>query len=211
VVELNVVIFGAGKVGLTLLQLLENSDHGITIVDKNKEVCDLIASESRAVVVHGDCTDPELLDSLKLEGMDFVVGVSGEEEVNFLAAIYAKQAGARHIIARSNSRQHSAILQKLGIDAMIPEITLARDLANQIVNPTIFAMLNPGESNVELFEIQITKKQDGEKVHEAVKHPGVSILALFDGKKFSLPKPTDRLKAGTIAIVVSTSGKRSLE
>ncbi|MFH1107454.1 MAG: TrkA family potassium uptake protein [Candidatus Micrarchaeota archaeon] len=207
---MKVVILGAGKVGMTLLQLLEGTQHEITVVDRSKEVCDALASESRAVMVCGDCTDPQVLDSLRLKGKDYVVAVSGEEEVNFLAAAYAKQAGAKKVIARSHSRKHALMLQKLGIDALIPEMTLAKELANQIMNPTISLMLNPGDSNLELFEAEIPHKMDGKSVVEALRDPGVSILALFDGEKFTLPKPADELKAGVKAVVVSTSGRRSL-
>ncbi|MFH1200421.1 MAG: TrkA family potassium uptake protein [Candidatus Micrarchaeota archaeon] len=208
---MKIAILGAGKVGMTLLSMLEGTNYDIVVVDKSKEVCDALASESRAVLVCGDCTDPATLDGLRLADKDFVVAVSGEEEVNFLAAAYAKQAGARRVIARSHSRKHAALLSKLGISGLIPEVTLAKELANQIMNPTISLMLNPGESNLELFEADIPQKMNGKSVVEAIKDPGVSILALFDGEKFTLPKPADELKAGTRAVAVSTTGKRSLQ
>ena len=207
---MKIAILGAGRVGLNLLAFLEKMNYEITVVDSDSELCDTLASESRALIINGDCSDPDVLDSLKLGEADYVFAVSGKEEVNFLSAIYAKHAGAKNVVARSEAVQHTKLLGKLGIKSLVPEVTLARELANQIINPTIFKMLTPGESNINLFEVTIPAKLNEKTIAEATKEPEVDIIAIFEGNKFVLPQPTDVLKEGQKAIVVGSGGRRHL-
>jgi len=206
---MKVIIFGAGRVGMNLLRLLEPSGFDITMVDKNRDKCDHVATDAKALIICRDCTEPEVLDELKLGTADYVFVITGEEETNFLVSIYAKNAGARHVIARCESMKHSIMMEKLGVESLVPEITLAQELSNRVLNPTIFKMLSPGESNLELFELRIPEIIKKKTVGEIFKEKDVSLLALFDGEKFILPKSGDYMNASK-AVIVSTGGRKSL-
>lgn len=206
---MRIIIFGAGRVGMNLLKLLEPAHLDVVIVDSNRERCEHIASEYNAVVVCGDCTDPEILEDLKLQATDYVFAITGEEGTNFLTSMYAKNAGAKHVIARCSSMKHSFLMEKLGIGVMVPEITLAQELSNRVLNPTIFKMLSPEEGNVDLFEVPIPDSVKGKRVGDIFKEEDVLLLALYDGKEFILPHDNDQIE-GKKAVIVSTSGRKKV-
>ena len=159
-----IVIFGAGRTGSALLRILEKGNNKITVVEENKGICDELAGESNSLIVHGDATDPELLDELKMKDVDYVFAVTGNEETNFLSSVYAKQEGSGKVVSKVSEAKHSLLLERLGVETVIAEYTLAKELANRVATPTIYKMLNPLESNVEMFERVADKGMAGKIV-----------------------------------------------
>ncbi|MDD5096443.1 MAG: TrkA family potassium uptake protein [Candidatus ainarchaeum sp.] len=199
---MKVVIFGAGRVGRGLLRILEKQRHTVIVVEENKDVCEEIAVESNATVINGDATTPELLDEIKIEGMDHVFAVTGNEETNFLASVYSKQAGAKNVISRVSEAKHSLRLQRLGVETVISEFTLARDLANRVSSPTIFKLLNPIESNVELAEKKVDGGMAGKMVADVNRQQKYNIVAIFHEGKFHVPGADAMLQEGMKIIII---------
>ena len=198
-----IVIFGAGRTGSALLRILEKSGNNkITIVEEKKEICDELAAESKELIVHGDAADPELLDELKLNEADYVFAVTGNEETNFLTSIYAKQEGTVKVISKVTEAKHSFLLERLKIETIIAEYTLAKELANRVTSPVIYKMLNPLESDVEMFEKTVDSKMDGKKVGKINKDNKYEIIALFDEGKFIVAKPENVLKEGMKIVII---------
>lgn len=185
-----------------MLKILEAQKHSITLVEENTGLCEDIAAESGAMVMNGDVTNPEILDEIKVKDSEFVFAVTGNEETNFLAAVYAKQAGAKKVISRVSEAKHSILLQRLGVETVIPEFTLARELANRVSSPTIFRLLNPLESNVELVERRVDSGMSGKSIGKVNENQRYNIIATFHEGKFRVAKPNDKLEDGMKVIVV---------
>lgn len=200
---MRIIIFGAGRVGTALVKFLETKKNlDIIIVDNNKDVCDHLAAESDVNVVFGDATDPKLMDELNLDETDFVFAVTGNEEVNFLASVYAKQMAAINVISRSSEPKYSRIMEKLGIDPLISEMTLARELSNMVVSPVISKMLDPSYSHIDLMEKDVNGDLDGLTVSDAAKKKGFVIISIYDGGEFKPPGSRAVLKKGMKIVVL---------
>ena len=197
-----IVIFGAGRTGSALLRILEKGKNKITVVEMEKEKCDELAAESNAVIVHGDATDPELLDELKLKEADYVFAVTGNEETNFLSSVYAKQEGSGKVISKVSEAKHSLLLERLGVETVIAEYTLAKELANRVATPTIYKMLNPLESNVEMVEKIVDKGMSGKRISKINKDKDYTIVSVFEEGRFIVAKPDQSLKEGTRVVIL---------
>lgn len=197
---MKILIFGAGRVGKALLRILKGAKHKITVVDSDKSVCDETASEFDTQVVCADVTDPEKLEELKPQESDFVFAVTGNEETNFLVSVYAKHAGAKKVISRASEAKYSLMMEKLGVEPLIPELTLARELANMVLSPLVSKMLDPSFSNVEMFEKDVDAGMKGKSVAELSKK--FSIVSIFKEGRFIPPQPDTILEEGMRAIVV---------
>jgi len=197
-----IIIFGAGRTGNALLRILERGNNKITVIEQDKMICDELASETRAVVIHGDATEPELLDELKLREVNYVFAVTGNEETNFLSSVYAKQEGAGKVISKVSEAKHSLLLERLGVETVIAEYTLAKELANRVATPTIYKMLNPLESNVEMVEKMVDKDMAGKRVSKLNKDKGYVVISVFDEGKFTIAKSDQTLKEGTRVVIL---------
>jgi trk system potassium uptake protein TrkA len=199
---MKIIIFGAGKVGQMLVKILLESRHKVTIVDENRELCDEVAAETNAQVVCGDAADPDLLDELKIGEADHVFAVTGNEETNFLLAVYAKNANAKNVISRASEAKYSNLMERLGVEPLIPESTLARELSNRVLSPLISLMLDPNNSNIELRERDVNGKMAGKKVKKVEDENKFTIVSVYQDDKFIFPHNDFKLKKEMRIVVV---------
>jgi trk system potassium uptake protein TrkA len=203
---MNIVIFGAGRVGRALVRILENHKFKVTIVDESRNVCDEVAGETNATVICGDVSNPKLLEELKLDKTDFVFAVTGSEETNFLVSVYARHMNAKRVISRASEARYSHLMEKLGVIPLIPETTLARELANAVLNPMISIMLDPTFSNVEMFEKEVTGSLKDKTVREANEKNNFAVISIIKDGKFQAPVPDLVLQEGMTLVVVKHNG-----
>ncbi len=199
---MNIFIFGAGRVGRALVRILEKTKHKLTVVDQSRPVCDDMAGETNAIIICGDVTDPRLLEELKLGEADYVFAVTGNEETNFLVSVYAKHMSARKVISRASEAKYSLLMEKLGVEPLIPELTLARELANMVVSPLIFRMLDPSESKVEVLEKEVDSGMKDKTVEAVCKKKGFMVVSVYENGVFLTPAPDFILKEGMKIVVV---------
>ena len=204
--KMRILIFGAGRVGTNLATFLEKK-HDVTIVDIDKDVCDRLASESNLKVVHGDTTDPALLDELKLGDADFIFAVTGHEEANFLIALYAKHAKCKRVICRASEPKYSRLMQRLEVEPLLPEWTLARELASMVMHPVITLLLDPRFSQIELLEKAVPGNMEGKTVAEVAQKENAAIAAIYDGEKFHPAEPDFELKKNMKIVYVKHNKK----
>ncbi len=199
---MNIIIFGAGRVGRALLRTLEGKKHKIIVIDSSREVCDEVAAESNSHVICGDVSDPHVLEDVLPAKADYIFAVTGSEETNFLAAMYAKHMGAKQVVSRASDVRYSMLMEKLGVEPLIPELTLARELANMVLNPRIFQMLDPSNSNIEMYEKKVAGGLKGITVAEANDRNNFSIISVQKEGKFHRPDPKMVLEEGMNIVVV---------
>lgn len=199
---MKIIIFGAGRVGRALLKTLEGKKHRITIVDELREICDEVAAESSATVVNGDVADPTLLEELKVGEADYVFSVTGSEETNFLVSAYAKTAHAKNVISRATEFRYSQLMQRLGVEPVIPENTLARELSNMVLNPLVSKMLDPTESSIQMREMEVNGGMKQKTVMEVSEKHDFTIISVYDDGKFLFPSPDFVLDESMKIVVV---------
>jgi trk system potassium uptake protein TrkA len=127
-----VVIAGGGNIGLDLARALEGSCQ-VKIIERDwaraRRISDQLA---RAVVLHGDSADEELLLEENIDSADVFVAVTNAEEANILSAMLAKRLGARKVMALINKIAYAELVESGTIDVAISpqQITLGTLLAH---------------------------------------------------------------------------------
>ncbi len=116
-----VFIVGGGNTALMLAEALEKKwVDTIKIIEKRQDRCDLLASRlDRAICLHGDGTDQELLKEENIKDADYFIAVTDDEEENILSALLAKQLGAKKVISLVNKSGYSHLIPLLGIDGVM--------------------------------------------------------------------------------------------
>ncbi|MDI6615778.1 MAG: Trk system potassium transporter TrkA [Syntrophaceae bacterium] len=116
-----VFIVGGGNTALMLAEALEKKwVDTIKIIEKRQDRCDLLASRlDRAICLHGDGTDQELLKEENIKDADYFIAVTDDEEENILSALLAKQLGAKKVISLVNKSGYTHLIPLLGIDGVM--------------------------------------------------------------------------------------------
>ena len=114
-----VMIAGGGNIGLRLALALEER-YSVRVIEHNKRRCELIAARlGEALVLNGDTTDEELLESENIAEMDLFVAVTNDDENNIMSSLLAKRMGARRVVSLINRRSYVDLLQSGQIDIAI--------------------------------------------------------------------------------------------
>jgi trk system potassium uptake protein TrkA len=127
-----VVIAGGGNIGLDLARALEATNQ-VKIIERDWRRARQISEQlSRAVVLHGDSADEELLLEENIDSADVFVSVTNAEEANILSAMLAKRLGARKVMALINKIAYAELVEAGTIDIAISpqQITLGTLLAH---------------------------------------------------------------------------------
>lgn len=146
---MRVIVIGLGEVGQHIVRTLSRERHDVTIVDVDAARVEAMQGELDALLIAGDGASPAFLRRLGVGDADLLCAVTQSDPVNVIAALVARQLGARQTVARVRDPQYfgddpSFARDELGIDFVIsPERATADDLAE--------AILLPGAVHVEYF------------------------------------------------------------
>ena len=127
-----VVIAGGGNIGLDLARAIEGTCQ-VKIIERDFQRARRISDElARAVVLHGDSADEELMLEENIDSADIFVAVTNAEEANILSAMLAKRLGARKVMALINKPAYAELVESGTIDIAISpqQITLGSLLAH---------------------------------------------------------------------------------
>jgi len=127
-----VVIAGGGNIGLDLARALEATNQ-VKVIERDWQRARQISEQlTRAVVLHGDSADEELLLEENIDSADVFVAVTNAEEANILSAMLAKRLGARKVMALINKIAYAELVESGTIDVAISpqQITLGTLLAH---------------------------------------------------------------------------------
>ena len=84
---MDIIIAGAGTVGITLARQLAAENHNITIVDQDRAVLDEVTEQLDAIAVCGNCASREVL--LVLDGTTGQNGLIQAKEFKNIAGVTA--------------------------------------------------------------------------------------------------------------------------
>lgn len=126
-----IMIAGGGKIGKRLAQVLE-STYQVRVIERDVKNCEYLAQELQdTLVLQGDVTDEELLESENVAEMDVFCALTNDDENNIMASLLAKKMGARKVIALINRSIYVDLVQSSGIDIAISpaQVTIGSLLA----------------------------------------------------------------------------------
>lgn len=131
---MDIIIAGAGDVGMHLARWLSSESHDITLIDVDEHRLNNLDQSIDAITIIGEITEYKILQRAKVAETELFISVTNMEEANILSAIYAKKLGAKKTIARISQMQYlndtkTLNLRELGIDELIsPESLAAREV-----------------------------------------------------------------------------------
>ncbi len=111
-----VMIVGGGNIGRRLALSLEK-DYQVKLIEFNKKACENLAGElSNALVLNGDGTDENLLETEHVGEVDVFCALTNDDENNIMSSLLAKKAGARKVISLINRSAYVGLVQGGKID-----------------------------------------------------------------------------------------------
>ncbi|MBF0400329.1 MAG: Trk system potassium transporter TrkA [Magnetococcales bacterium] len=190
---MNIIIVGAGLVGVNLAKHLSNEQHNVTLIDSNHFLVKRVQESLDVQVLEGDATDGHILKSAGLDSADLVLAVSNSDESNLIIALMARAInGSVKIVARVRRQQY-----------------LNSPWHGNPMGETV--LFSPDQAAVEMIEELLSVDQSFEVV--PFEHGAIRVAGFILGEGSALvgkPLKDIRLLAEVRALIVAVDRKGEL-
>ncbi|HSB82485.1 MAG TPA: Trk system potassium transporter TrkA [Candidatus Methylomirabilis sp.] len=198
-----VLVIGGGRLGTRVAQRLEQDRYKVKLLERSQVRCEELSRLlEHTLVLHGDGTDVQTLLEEGIADTDAVVSVTDDEAINILAALLAKEQGAKKVMARIKRPHLLHLLPHLGIDAAIsPRILTANVILKYIRRGRVLSIFEIPESDAETLEMVVAPhaRISGKPIRDAGLPLGAIIGAVVHHDEILIPKgetvlhPEDRV------------------
>ena len=201
----NIIICGAGRVGMSITDHLSNEGYDITVIDANLEAIQKITELYDVRGVQGLASYPNVLEDAGIKDAEIIIAVTQSDEINMIACHIAKSLySTPTLIARIRSPAYldpnfSQIFNKenIGIDHIIsPEEEVASAIVNQWRTPGAFDVAEFVKSSVTMLGVSC--KDDCPLLDTSLRQltdlfPGliVTVMAIIRTNKLLVPRGGD--------------------
>ena len=116
----NIMLVGAGKIGLQLARTLEQNNYQVKLVEHGAERARQVAEQLDAtIVLRGDAADEDLMLQENIDAMDVFCSLTNDDEANILSAMLAKRLGAHRTMALINRSAYVDLIESSVLDVAI--------------------------------------------------------------------------------------------
>jgi trk system potassium uptake protein len=205
--SIEVTIIGGGDVGLQLAERLEQSSQcRVRIVERDVARGEMLAARlKRTLVLNGDGTDLEFLESENVSRSDVLVCVIDNDERNLLASLLGRQLGVPKVVTRVSRPTNLRLFERVGIDvALSARGAAVASILHQITGGTssLLAVIEHGEARV--LELVVSPRFEPRPL-KGIGAPGdVIVGAILRGREVIIPRGDDVVEPGDHIIVFST-------
>jgi len=200
-----VVILGGGRTGYYLAKILETNHLALKIklFEKDIELARNLSQRlNRALVIHGDGSDYNLLEEENVGSADIFVAVTNDDKINLLCSLIASNLGVKKTICQMRRTETLPLAEKIGIDTILnPRLLTAGAILKYMRVGDVISVTLFGEERAEMLELVA---QPGaiaiDKTLKDIHFPrGSMVGAVLRGDEAIIPdgsfkvKPYDRL------------------
>jgi trk system potassium uptake protein len=162
--SMNIVIIGAGDIGLHLATIFSQANYGIVLIDTDPQKLEKAARDLDVACRLGSGTDWELLADLMEFTPDILIALTNDDETNLVACTLAKNLGYPQTIARvrTNKFFNQSILnieRLFCVDHLIgPEKLTADAIASMILIPNSIAAHDFSHGSIQMRTLKVPEK-----------------------------------------------------
>ena len=199
---MNIVIIGLGEVGRYLVGTLAHEGHDIVAVDSDARAIAYVEEHFDVATVSGYGASQDVLDIANVAEADLVVAVSNHDEVNLIAALAARQIGAKQVVARAQGNEWARWTEGvryglLGVDIVInPRVLVGQELGRVARSHGAADVVDLANDRVELVEMTMTSRMANKQLSKLQLPKGTLIAAYIRDGQLTIPGGADVLLPG---------------
>lgn len=193
---MKVIIVGAGRLGLKLVESLLNGNFEVIVFDTNIRVIERVKEHYDVMTVHASGLELGGIKELDIKSIDLLVAMTTSDETNTLICTLAKKLGCKKTVARVRNpeiTEHMEYLRTdLGVDHIInPEYITAREMARMLLKPYSLYSETFAKGRLSFVSIPARGMKDmvGRKVKDIRLMGSLKITAVSKDLEIIIPTP----------------------
>lgn len=201
-----ILLLGGGRTSTLVAEKLRHTGARVQMIERDPERARQLAEQLDGVrVLNGDITDSDVLDEADLPRIELVAALTGEDDANVLASVYAKSAGVPETIAVVHRLNFLGLLDRVGVDAALSPRTATANGVLRFVRGDVTQVATFLQGEVELLEFEIHKGSaaDGRTIAELKLPRAVLISAIVRDGRAQIARGRTTLRKGDHVIVIA--------
>lgn len=153
-----VMILGGTAIGEMVARTLDSQNHGVKIIEKEKERCFALSERlpDSIVIVNGDGRNSDFLYEEGIRDYDAFIALTDSDEINVLSCVVAKKFGVQRTVAEVENIEYIRLAEEMGVDTVINKklITAGKIFKFTLSGKARFVKYMSG-SNAEIIEYTV--------------------------------------------------------
>jgi trk system potassium uptake protein TrkA len=205
-----VVIAGAGAVGTFVASDLKAANHDVLVIERNPDLVARLRPTSDVDLFLGDACEVSNLDEAGIADADVMVAATGEDQVNLVISLLAKQEfSVPRVIARVNDPRNKWLFnQAWGVDVSVSTPHLLTALIEEAVSVGSLVRLLEFEGG-EAQLIEVTLAEGSPAIDRTIVDLGfprdATIVAIVRGGHIVVPRGDTVVQSGDEVMVLTTA------
>lgn len=206
---MKVAIAGAGAVGAFVANDLREADHEVLLIERNPDLVARLSPGTDLSWFVGDACEVSNLHAAGIADVDVMVAATGEDQVNLVIALLAKQEFAvPRVVARVNEPRNKWLFnESWGVDVSVSTPHLLTALIEEAVSVGSLVRLLEFEGG-EAQLIEVTLAEDSPAIDRTIVDLGVprdaTIVAVVRGGHIVVPRGDTVLQGGDEVLALTT-------
>ena len=211
-----VVIAGGGVLGGSLARRLAENRHDVVVIERDRDVCELVSSRTGALAIHGSATNLDVLDEAGIEKAEVAVGALPTDADNLSFILLARNFKVPRIMARMRTPRYETAYRLAGATTCINVgAFFVNQLLLEIEQPTLHqvATFGAGKATIVVATVPDGSLAHGKKVQEIASDEGFPqecvIAGIYrrgeEGEELIFPRGGIAVRAGDRVFLASDS------
>ncbi len=207
---MKIIILGAGKLGIRLVEALTDGDYDVTLVDNDDLKLSRLTQQYDVMTVSGDARTVGLLRDVHADEADFLLSAMASDDANILAAMFAKKLGCKYTAARVRDpdlmSQIDFIRENCGIDMIInPDLLITGEIYRYLIDKYSLSNGIYTFDRIAMTEFEADKMPgilNKSLVDFRSAHPDFLIVGLSRNGKLIIPHGSDLIEPGDVIYLI---------
>lgn len=210
----NAMIIGGGEAGYYLAKRLINADINVKLIEKDKSVCDDLATRlPKAVIINGDGVDEDLLIEEGIKTTEAFIPLTGSDEENILLSLYAKQNSTAKLITKVTRISFKDAINSLDLGSIVyPKYITSEAIIAYVraksenVGSNIESLFHIFDQRVEAIQFKVEKdsKVTNTPLKDLPLKNNLLVCSISRNGKIFIPSGGDKILAGDSVIIVTS-------
>jgi trk system potassium uptake protein TrkA len=202
-----IVLYGATPEGRQLALKVQRSYSDVVLIEPDAGQARSAAEElDRTTVLIGDAIDPDVLADARIETADWFVAAGEDDQDNLMAALMARQHGARHVMVIMHEPAHVPIVNNLDIDVVVnPRLVTVGEILRYVRRGSVVAISRIGEGMAEVTELLVEPGAPvaGKPLRDIRFPPDALVGAVLREGSMTVPSGDTVIQAGEKVVIFS--------
>ena len=209
---MKVIIAGAGAVGSFVASDLRAANHEVLLIERNPDLVARLRPSSDVDIFLGDACEVSVLDEAGVADADVMVAATGEDQVNLVISLLAKQEfSVPRVVARINEPRNKWLFDETwGVDVSVSTPHLLTALIEEAFSVgSLVRLLEFGGGEAQLIEVTLADDSPAKDrtVMDLAVPRDATLVAILRGGHVIVPRGDTVLEGGdeVLALVTPTS------